>query len=76
MEKATWMEKAIIYHWKQGTAADPVSSAEDLLRGNSQHGAAQLYSKTSSSNCSYAMNLKSINPPLHREQGQSPPAGL
>lgn len=76
MEKDTWMEKAIIYHWKQGTAADPVSSAEDLLRGSSQHDAAQLYSKTSSSNCSYAMNLKSINPPLHREQGQSPPAGL
>lgn len=64
MEKDTWMEKVITYHWKQGTAADPVSSAE----GSSQHGTAQLYCRTSSS---HAMNLKSTNPPC-TERGAEP----
>lgn len=58
--KDTWMEKVITYHWKQGTAADPVSSAE----GEQQHGAAQLYPKPPPAS-SHATNLKRINPPLH-----------
>lgn len=60
-----WRKSSLITG--NGTAADPVSLAE----GSSQHGAAQLYSRTSSSSCSHATNLKSINPPCTESRGRA-----